>query len=507
MPRLRLPLLAATAAVAFLVPAIAVPATAGASAYPARPSGLRVTTVSHTGFTVGFRRAANARSYKLYVSTLKSDLYYANLTGGHASAARQVFGSRTPSVAAHSLTYRTVPYYYRVESLNGSLHAYSTAIGQLGLRPAQPTGVRVTSGASGTYLTWSSGAATGFRIQRADNTAMTLNVHTDRVAGLIRQFTPFGIALGRTYYYRIRAVNQSTLSAPTATLAVTSHTREQSARVMSYNILQTSGDNEREAGGVTSPWSQRRLPAAELIKSVNPDVVGVQEGQEFVRDGVRQVDDLHAALNSIGADYGLADTDANGPPTRAGSYILYKRSVYAPVGQGGHWSLGYERYWAAYQVLRNVNSGAEFLFVTTHLTTPGGLYYDRIRKAETETLVQDATAQAASAGGVPIVYTGDYNSNLRTKVHPLDGPGVVMRAGHVDDARLVAQSFTRGTYDSMNQYRRHPYHYSLDIDYVWAPPGVAATSYGTALKLKDGAFVGSIPSDHNPVFARVVFPY
>jgi endonuclease/exonuclease/phosphatase family metal-dependent hydrolase len=505
----RLPQLATLAALALVVPAALIPPNSAAGSWPAQPSGVHISAVTHTAFTVALRASTNARGYRLYVSTLKSDLYYANLTSGVASAARKSFWSSTTKITAGSLTYRTVPYYYRVAAINGTQRSYQADIGEIGLRPTAPTGVQAVTSPRGTYLTWSSGRATGFRIQRAADKAMTLGVHTDTIGGVTRQFTPFGISRGHTYYFRVRALNLTTPSA-WVRVSTTVQSRLQAVKVMTYNILQLSCDGSTEAGGVISPWSQRRPVAAKLIKSVGPDVIGVQEGQQWVGStpGTRQVDNLRTALRNAGADYAIAKTEDTYPTpglVRTGDYILYKPSVYRTYGAGGHWAIG-DDHWAAYQVLQNVNSGAKFLFVTTHLTTPGGLSNDKLRESETETILKLANQMAADYQ-VPVVYSGDFNSNGRTNVHPLDGPAVAMRAAHINDSRLVAQTFRRGTYDSMNQYRRHPYHYSFDIDYVWAPPGVAAATYGTAMFLSGGAFVGTIPSDHNPVYTRVHFPY
>jgi len=59
----------------------------------------------------------------------------------------------------------------------------------------------------------------------------------------------------------------------------------------------------------------------------------------------------------------------------------------------------------------------------------------------------------------------------------------------------------------MNQLMRTPNPYSLFIDYIYAPPGVAVTSWGMAMKTSGGKMVGTIPSDHNPVWAWVRIPY
>ena len=100
-----------------------------------------------------------------------------------------------------------------------------------------------------------------------------------------------------------------------------------------------------------------------------------------------QVDDLVAGRPGSGT-YGLALTET--PPSqpgyfRVGNYVLYKKSTWSPVENGGRWDIGTmpeggSRY-GTYQVLRHRTSGATMLFVTTHLYTPGGLAGDRLAPA------------------------------------------------------------------------------------------------------------------------------
>ena len=480
------------------------PATA--STWPAAPAGVHVTAVTSTTFTVGLKPATNARSYRLYVSTLKSDLYYRNIVDGIASPARHVYSASQPSLRATGLTYTTQPYYFRVETLNGAQHSFAADIPSLGLRPAEPTGLV----ANGSYLLWNAGRATGFGVEQATDPAMTANVHIRTIRGEAHQFTPYGVTAGSTYYFRVRALNQSTPSAYTPTVQMTVPTHAQSVKVMTYNILKNTSDLTVESGNVIAPWTQRRPAAATLIKSVDPDVLGVQEGNNWVgsRPGTRQVDSLNSGLRGIGMDYTIAATEITYPNrgwSRTGDYILYKPSVYRAYAAGGHFSIGDGR-WGAYQPLENRVSGARFLFVCTHLIAGAGRTADVTRENEATRLVQQATAKAAALR-VPVLYAGDFNSNQVTKQHPLDGPGIVMRKAHMNDARMISPIRHLEQYDSMNQYRRRPYAYYIYIDYLFAGPGVAVTAWGTALRLSGGDFIGTIPSDHNAVYATISYSY
>jgi endonuclease/exonuclease/phosphatase family metal-dependent hydrolase len=336
---------------------------------------------------------------------------------------------------------------------------------------------------------------------------MTAGLRTYEIHGSVRQFTPYGLTVGRTYWFQVRALNSATPSSYTSPVALTPAAAMQPISVMTYNILQLTWDGTTEHGNVISPWSRRGPVAAALIKKADPDVVAVQEGWPWAGQpcGPRQVDSLRAMLGNLGAQYYVARTEV--PPCetgyrRRGDYILYKASAYASVHAGGTWDIGNGRN-AAWQELQNRTTGARVLVVCAHLAPPQGHTYDLQRQSETQTLLRLGGAKAASLG-VPVIYAGDFNSDA---IHSLDAPAVVMRAAHFDDARAIAQTRRNVQYDSMNQYRPSPPAYGLDIDYVWAGSGTAVTYWTTLLNVSAGHWVGTIPSDHNPIVAHLQIPY
>jgi endonuclease/exonuclease/phosphatase family metal-dependent hydrolase len=478
-------------------------AQAGSPAKVTKPSGIHLVKVSSSSFTVASKRSPGARGYRLFVSSDKSDLAVAKLAKARRS---KVYA--TPRLSMKGLHYATTPYYYRLEAVNGSRHSFSTTIGAVGLRPAAPTDVVVSSGNPGTALTWDSGPATGYLIEQSTDPTMA-GSRVYRITGLDQQFTPPDVTDGTTYYFAVAALNGSTASAystPTAGTEVT--TEQQPLSVLTYNILEATSAGRPEGGTRVAPWSKRKAGVVALIKRANPDVVAIQEGAAWANGvpGPRQVDSLKKAL---GSTYRLADTEIaypQHPYFRTGDYILYKSSLYKAVGAGGHWQLNDSNpHFAAYQVLQNRSTGAKFLFVAPHLTVNTGLRFDKMRKAETQTMITDANAFVES-NPIPIVYAGDFNSDV-TKHHSFDGPGMAMRAANVDDAFDVAQARTNGQFNSANAYFRRPPEFGCHIDYVFAPPGVAVTSWRMLLDLSRGKIVGTIPSDHNPVVANLRLPY
>ena len=82
-----------------------------------------------------------------------------------------------------------------------------------------------------------------------------------------------------------------------------------------------------------------------------------------------------------------------------------------------------------------------------------------------------------------------------------------MQSAAIVDAERVAQTQRNKRYNSSNLYLRRPPAVDQSIDYVYAPPGVAVSARAVLLNLSRGQFVGVIPSDHNPVVARLYISY
>ena len=498
-------LLLATAAVVAAGWAVGIASPpAAATSGPAPATGVRVLAVSTSSLVVVARPAAGATGYRLYVSARRSDLYAANLD----HARRSVLGG-VPRMRVTSLHYALTPVYFRVQTTRGRRHALEPLIHSTYLRPAVPSAFAVHA-AGPAYLTWTAGAVTGYRVEQADNAAMTLGHRVYAPNRVANQFTPPGLARGRSYWFRLYAVNHDRRSAVTSVRSVRVTTSQRPLSVMTYNVLEANTAGQTESGTTIPTWSRRRAGVVSLVRSRLPDVLAVQEAAAWIGTvqgfgGTRQVDDLAAAL---GSTYALARTEI--PPTehgyqRTGDYLLVRSSTWTATDAAGHWDIGDGR-WAAYAVLRSRTSSARVLVISTHLAAGAGATNDAIRRREATTLIRLATAQAAAAGHVPVVYAGDLNSDVNRN-HAYDGPGLAMRAARIADAERVAVRLTNAQYNSANLYLRTPPAVDQSIDYVYAAPGVAVSSREVVLRLVDGRFAGVIPSDHNPVFARLDVPF
>lgn len=470
-------------------------------------TGLKVTAVTQTSFTVSLDSLGTGWTYSLYASTVKADVYYDSLPTApyHAS-------SSTPRVTLASLPYSTNVYWWRVQGTRGTSH-YTSDILSVGMVPGTPTSVSVGGSAGhGTWVTWS-GSAAGYQVQQGWTSAFTTGLHTYTLRGRQNQFTPYGLELGRRYYLRVRASNGTTYSPWSGSVSAVSSSAVQGVKIGTYNVLESRFDGTSEGGNTVAAWADRRVGVAAGIKASGANVVGIQEAADWVgpqcvyrQVGTRQIDDL---VSRLGSPWSLATTEVR--PClpgwmRTGVYIIYDHSQFTAVGSGGQWNIGTSTdvHWAVYQQLRSVATGAQFLFVSPHTVAGNSTQLDQNRQVQTTHMIADAKSYAASHGNVPIVYAGDYNSHA---LHPLDGPAVAMYAAQSADGLTTAQTLTNQGYNSANQYQTTPPGGGWSVDHIYASPGVSIQTWQLIIKLTGGDFVGVIPSDHNMLEADVTFPY
>ena len=235
--RARLGVLVVAAVIVGLSPTVAMAASA-----PAKPTGIAVVGVTSSGFTVTIAQHAGATKYRVYVSSVKSNVYVANIDGTKS------FSSSKPSIALTGLKYRTVPYWFRVKVGNGSSHAWS-AIYSVSLQPSAPTGVSVTTSGAGTWLQWTAGRGTGFQVVRATDPALSQGKVVFTSRSTVHQFSPYPLAAGTTYYFAVRARNGSTGSAWSPVVSAVAGNSLDGLRVMSYNILSTRRTARRQGTG------------------------------------------------------------------------------------------------------------------------------------------------------------------------------------------------------------------------------------------------------------------
>jgi endonuclease/exonuclease/phosphatase family metal-dependent hydrolase len=400
----------------------------------------------------------------------------------------------------------------------------TTSVGVWTSTPASAFGEPLTIflqtefGPSTFALEWAGTGATTYDVIQADDAALTSNVFIYSIHNGYRQFTPYQVTAGQTYYYVIRARAGPKALAYSNEISATPLNARQRIKVMTYNILKASQDGKYENGRRIAPWSKRVFAVAEMIRSANPDVIAIEEGEPWIgpaADHVRQVDTLMAAL---GPPYQLAETELtdNLPGSHsAGDYIIYNsdrwtagpdHSFYV-IGQSNPTHSGRSR--ASYQDLTSNESGARVLMVATHLTAGISVADNVLREYQADDLfeVGSGLAQSLYADGTPVdgtVYAGDFNAATASDSHyRVDATLPAAQHDDLDDAFFTATSRVNGSFNSANIYRRTPPKAHNRIDRIFATPGIATVRSGVKANPKTGV----IPSDHNPVWADVDIDY
>lgn len=180
--------------------------------------------------------------------------------------------------------------------------------------------------------------------------------------------------------------------------------------VMTFNVM---FDFPKEG---FDAWSVRKETAAEIILRQDPDLIGFQEPLPW------QVDSLHELLPGYADARLQLNTD---------STIFFRESRFELVDEGSFWlsptpdrefSIGFGNTFPRMVMwvrLHDRESGRDFFFVTTHFdnTSPfqenaAPLYLER-----TEPM----------AASLPIVHTGDYNSEPDTEAYGILTGGVPYR--------------------------------------------------------------------------------
>jgi titin len=179
---------------------------ASATTVPLTPTGLTATAGSTTQVAIAWAGVTGATGYLLERST--------------DNATWSQIGSTTPDVAnyADSGLSSGTQYYYRVRATsNAGNSAYATVASALTL-PGTPAGL-VTSSVAATQVTLSWGAVTGaasYQIDRSPNNSTWTALGTSVTAA----YTDTGLTAGTHYYYRVRGVNPSGISANSTSLNV-----------------------------------------------------------------------------------------------------------------------------------------------------------------------------------------------------------------------------------------------------------------------------------------------
>jgi endonuclease/exonuclease/phosphatase family metal-dependent hydrolase len=261
-------------------------------------------------------------------------------------------------------------------------------------------------------------------------------------------------------------------------------------RVMSFNLRY---DNPND--GVNA-WPHRRDWVASLIRFHDADAVGAQEALASM------LRDLDARLTGF-ARVGVGRTD--GRERGEFSAILYRTERLELLESGTFWlsptpnvvgSKGWDAAleriatWARF---RDRRTGCRHLHLNTHFDHMGEL-----ARQESARLIRRELA--ALARDLPIVVTGDLNSNPTSASYRILTTDSV--AGGVPPLRDALSQSLSGHYGPTSSWTAfRAIEPGQRIDYILVSSGVTVLAHGILPDSWDGRF----PSDHLPVLATLTF--
>jgi endonuclease/exonuclease/phosphatase family metal-dependent hydrolase len=250
-------------------------------------------------------------------------------------------------------------------------------------------------------------------------------------------------------------------------------------QVMTFNIRYgTANDGENR-------WELRRDQLFELIRTEQPDVIGLQEALHA------QIDEMLAAVPGYGM-VGVGRSD--GGQTGEYAAILYKRSRLTVVTADTFWLSDTPRIVASKTWGNNIERICTWARFDDRQGRPFHVYNVHLdhqsqpsRERAVELLLKTIDARDPRT---PVVVTGDFNTGEK------NAATVAMTTRFSDSFRLLhPQADEVGTFNGFKAGQTR----GEKIDYIFVEPGADVTRAEILRTSRDGRY----PSDHFPVVATV----
>jgi endonuclease/exonuclease/phosphatase family metal-dependent hydrolase len=254
-------------------------------------------------------------------------------------------------------------------------------------------------------------------------------------------------------------------------------------KVMTYNIRCGYCEKPDDINN----WAKRKFLVAYMIKTEDPDLVGLQEAEQF------QITDLVKMLDNYDF-YGLGRDD--GKKKGESAAILYKKDKFKPEKEKTLWLSGtpkkVSRGWDAalnrtvtIVRLKDLKSSKEFYFFNTHLDHIG----ETARRESSKLLVD----QIERLKNHPVILTGDFNYT-----ESAEGYKIITSSLH--DAGKIFQTKSTGGNISFNGFSKQVIP-DNKIDFIFVNDKVEVLSH----EIDTTTYNGLYPSDHYPVISVIKF--
>lgn len=255
-----------------------------------------------------------------------------------------------------------------------------------------------------------------------------------------------------------------------------------SLTVMSYNIR----CGVCEAQDNPNNWQKRKYFVAHLIKTHNPDVIGLQEAELYqVEDLVDMLDDY--SWMGVGRDDGKRKGETTAILYRAERFSLQKRRTRwlssTPLKPSRGWDAAYSRTLSVAKLFDKELRQVLYVF-NTHLDNEGEI----ARQQGAKLLMAEIAKVDATT---PVVVTGDFNFTVPAKAYDLVTDVLA-------DAEKISVTPAQGGGKTFNGFGKNT---ELDnkIDFVFVKKFMTVQSH-----LVDTTTYNNLyPSDHYPIIVKV----
>lgn len=258
--------------------------------------------------------------------------------------------------------------------------------------------------------------------------------------------------------------------------------QEETIKVMTYNIRCAYCEDSSDV----NHWSKRKFLVAYLIKTDNPDLIGLQEAEQFqIKDLIKMLDDYEF--------YGVGRED--GKEKGESAAILYRKNRFVPLSKKTLWlsetpemvSKGWDaalNRTVTILKLKDLKSSREFYLFNTHFDHLG-------EKARTESSRLIINETNKFSNNLPVILTGDFNYTSKS-----DGYKIITRT--LSDANFVSPKSTGGNI-SFNGFGKE-IEPDNKIDFIFVNNQIEVLTH----TIDTTTFNGLYPSDHYPIISDVI---
>jgi endonuclease/exonuclease/phosphatase family metal-dependent hydrolase len=235
-------------------------------------------------------------------------------------------------------------------------------------------------------------------------------------------------------------------------------------RVMTFNVMCSFCGDGHFDDETYGDWAERLPELQEIIRSQNPDLVGLQE-LFYTRAGANQTDEV-ADLLGRSETYDALYYESREVFDYPDATILYRKARFRPIEQGVFWlsptpdepfSTGFDPggqlsrlvYWAVFE---EIESGRTLAFTTTHFdnNTPS-------QELSAPLLLERTAGLAADH---PLIVTGDFNADL-------SDPAYAILTGASGDATHSLRNTFDGVSEPSVVGDSSAYAWDLRIDHIF----------------------------------------